>query len=250
MGVKNVAQCIYNIINLSYICNENYIKKLSTNSNPMELHRLVASPRYSSPVFDDLYKQTEPLRRKLAGQINPRLFGVSYDIILSWFDDKFMHSYYRYFEKYPEGSTNNLKGYVINSLQTFKLRVIRKAYQDSIYPNMIDIESEPLTNIIPDSNDMEEGELFLNLALTFLKKNLSENAYTVLQLETNPPPYIISRMEDPKKKIPIDLLMSYLNLEDCVANNKAIQELRREVKLGISQAREYFSSQQLSISIQ
>jgi hypothetical protein len=205
----------------------------------MELHRLQPF-NYESEVFNKIYKETEPLRKKLAGQINTRLFGVSYDIVLSWFDDKFLHAYSKYYEKHPDGSEGNLKGYIINSLQIFKLRVLRKAYQEGIYHDMVTIDDNPMINYLPDKNDLEEGEVFLERALGFLKSNLSDIAYSILQLELNPPPYIMVRMDDPKKKIPIPLMLEFLNIPESPENIRLIQLVRREIKNGIVKAKSHF----------
>ena len=92
----------------------------------MEIHRLKPMKEgYSVQLFNDLYKQTSKLRKKLASQIDYRRYGVTPDIIESWFDDKFIYVFNKHFDN---KDTDVLKGFIINSLQVFKYRVLRGAY--------------------------------------------------------------------------------------------------------------------------
>ena len=77
----------------------------------MELHRLTAmDSSYDKQLFNKIYKDTELLRKSLANQIDTRRFGVTSDIILSWFDDKFIFVFNKHFQnKTPEV----LKGFII-----------------------------------------------------------------------------------------------------------------------------------------
>ena len=83
----------------------------------MELHRLKPMESgYDSQLFNKLYKETTQLRKSLARQIDSRRFGVSDDVILSWFDDKFMFVFNKHFK---DKEVDVLRGFIINSLQTF-----------------------------------------------------------------------------------------------------------------------------------
>ncbi len=84
----------------------------------MEIHRLTPmKDGYSEVLFNKIYSETHNLRKSLANQIDPRRYGVSPDIILSWFDDKFIFVFNKHFsDKNPD----ILKGFIINSLKTFK----------------------------------------------------------------------------------------------------------------------------------
>ena len=93
----------------------------------MELHRLKPMEEgYPVELFNKLYKETKYLRKSLTRQIDARRFGVSPDIVESWFDDKFIFVFNKHFKDKNE---DVLKGFLINSLRTFKLRILRKAYQ-------------------------------------------------------------------------------------------------------------------------
>ena len=217
----------------------------------MEIHRLKPMKEgYDQKLFNRLYKETESLRKALSYQINPKRFGVTSDIIFSWFDDKFIWV----FSKYADSITpEQLKGRMINSLSTFKFRILRKAYsKQNIYANEIDIlrldnYDASIANIIPDKTEIDNHQLFLELALQYLKQNLCDDALLVLEIELNPPPFIMDKIENPKTKIPAKLIAEYLDLEPNKDSINFINDLRREIKYWIEEAKVYFSTKQFAI---
>jgi hypothetical protein len=192
---------------------------------------------YSVELFNKLYKETEQLRKSLAYNIDPRYYGVSKDIIVSWFDDKFIHVFNKHCDnKDPDV----LKGFIINSLQTFKYRILRKAYtkEADFYTSAIELEGENnLINYLPDKEDNTNGEIFFNLVLEFFKKELSDDAYLLLQLQLNPPPYLLNRIKKSNSNIPIKLILEFLGLEDINKNVKYIRELRKDILMATEKAK-------------
>lgn len=218
----------------------------------MEVHRLQPMKEgYSVELFNRLYKETTPLRKKLTSQIDPRYYGVSRDIIESWFDDKFIFVFNKYFEeKEPEV----LKGYIINALQTFKYRVLRKAYsrEGNFYGSNIRLEGESeLINIIPDTSTHTTEDVFYGLAMGFMEEKLSENAFILFQAQLTPPPYILSRIKSSNSRIPYHLLAEFLGIDlgDEISTEKYIKNLRREINKTIAEAKEYFSSSSFSFPL-
>ena len=206
----------------------------------MEIHRLTTmKTNYDESLFNTLYKETEALRNLLTYQIDHRRYGVTPDIIKSWFDDKFIFVFNKY---YGEITNDQLKGRIINALRTFKFRMLRKAYSKyNIHANEVRLEGEyNLVNIIPLENEISNHELFLELALKFLKTNLCDDAFLVLELDLNPPPYILQRMVSPKTKIPSRLIAEYLDLEPSQDSSLYINDLRSEINYWILEARDYF----------
>jgi len=204
----------------------------------MEIHRLTNMKEgYSVELFNKLYKETEQLRKSLAYNIDPRYYGVSKDIIVSWFDDKFIHVFNKHCDnKDPDV----LKGFIINSLQTFKYRILRKAYtkEADFYTSAIELEGENnLINYLPDKEDNTNGEIFFNLVLEFFKKELSDDAYLLLQLQLNPPPYLLNRIKKSNSNIPIKLILEFLGLEDINKNVKYIRELRKDILMATEKAK-------------
>lgn len=201
---------------------------------------------YDKNLFNDLYKKTEGLRKALAYQIDARRFGVDYQEILSWFDVKFIYAFNKYCDKMDP---DLLKGHVINALKMFKFRIMREAYskKNLKYQQAIDItEIEQFENII-STNPQTEDEgynLFLNIALSFMKKHLTDDAYLVLELQIHTPNYILSKLEDLETRksnsIPNELLADYLGLPNCNKVISYIGDLKREIKQTIELARDHF----------
>lgn len=207
----------------------------------MEIHRLKPMKEgYDQELFYKIYKETENLRNKLTYEIDSRRYGVTPDIIKSWFDDKFIFVFNKYHKTMDD---NRLKGFIINSLKTFKYRILRKAYsENNININQVYLEGEhSLINVIPDKSELSDNDLFLELALKFLKKNLSDEAFELMRVELNPPPYILTRMVNPKTKIPAKLLAEYLGMKDMPGDIKYVNNLRKEINSQIENAKEYFS---------
>ena len=208
----------------------------------MEIHRLIPMKvGYDELLFNKLYKETEALRNLLTYQIDHRRYGVTSDIIKSWFDDKFIFVFNKYYGEIEEGQ---LKGRIINALRTFKFRMLRKAYSKyNIYNNIVRLEGENrLINIIPLKTETTEHEIFLELALKYLKKNLCDDAFLVLELELNPPTYILNNLKSYKTKIPAKLIAEYLDLEPTRDSSLYITDLRSEINHCTEQAKEYFTN--------
>lgn len=205
----------------------------------MEIHRLSEMRKdYPVELFNKLYKETEQLRKSLVWQIDSRRYGVTSDIIQSWFDDKFIFVFNKHFDnKEPEV----LKGFIINSLITFKSRVLRKAYskEGEFYTNTIDLEgTSNLINYIPDKEDINTEGVFMGMAMEFMKKQLSDNAYMLLNLQLNPPPFILDKIKSSSSHIPTDLILDFFSLDNVSKNIKLIRNLRKEISLAIEKARQ------------
>lgn len=215
----------------------------------MEIHRLKPmKDGYPEELFNRLYKETTPLRKSLANQIDCRRYGVSRDIILSWFDDKFIFVFNKHFDnKDPD----ILKGFIINALKTFKYRILRKAYNGEglYYSSLVELEGESeLINIIPSTQEMLTEDVFLNFAKAFMEKKLSENAYLLLELQLSPPPYIIDRLKNSNSRIPNKLIAEYLGLNPDNNTERYIKNLKKEISKAIKSANEYFKENPLALS--
>lgn len=213
----------------------------------MEIHRLKPmKDGYSEELFNQIYKEVQPLKHKLISNIDHRRLGVSRDILESWFDDKIIYVFNKYFEDKPE----TLKGYVLSSLSMFKNRVLKKAYQADIHENLVELEGEKeLINIIPDENEKDEAELFLDLAHAFMEKALTENALLVYELQLNPPPYILKRLKNPNSRIPTSLLAEFLDLGESRDSLEYLNDLREEINMAIKQARQYYQESGIVLDI-
>ena len=212
----------------------------------MEIHRLKPMKKgYSKQLFEKLYKETKPLRKSLARQIDSRRYGVTNDIIESWFDDKFIFVFNKHFDNKDE---NVLKGFIINSLKMFKYRILRKAYnkEGEYYSSLVQLEGEnELINIIPDESLKTHEDVFYNLAIEYMKQKISDDAYLLLQIQLNPPPFILDKIKNYNSHIPNKLVSTYLGIElgSEDRNNKYIRKLKKEISKATKSAKEYFSEE-------
>lgn len=214
----------------------------------MELHRFKGMPEnYDRELFNSLYHQTEALRNSLVYQIDARRFGVTPDIIKSWFDDKFMFVFSKYFQ---DKEPDMLKGYLINSLKMFKFRVLRKAYQSDLmefYNNVIDLDDVTVNTII-EENVIDNKSLLMGIALDFFKENLSHEAYQILEIQISPPFYITAKLKNPHSRIPTALFLEYLEIPATNEALRRINHIRKQIDVAIGEAREFFSHVNLDLA--
>jgi hypothetical protein len=205
----------------------------------MEEHRLKTMPQYDEALFNELYAKTEGLRRKLAYEINPSRYGVDNQEIKSWFDVKFLYTFQKY---HDQKSPEMLKGYLINSLRVFKMRVLKVGYnQKNELHNTIDI-TELYDNSFPEPDNSKE--LFLGLALEFMSKKLTQEAFFLFKLQLDPPQYITSRTKN--NKVPPILWCKYLDLGTSSKNISFISSLLKEIQNATLEAKSYFAQKDLS----
>jgi len=214
----------------------------------MEEHRLKPMVKHDPKIFNELYERTELLKRKLASQIDHRRFGVDNSEIISWFDVKFIFIFNKYYSRFNK---DVLLGHLINGLKLFKCRILRSAYTFKYTQSIVSFEpyhyendtslSYQSLNYTSESFDYESYQK----ARDFMQGTLSREAYYLFLLELNPPPFIIKEMEamglNNRKKIPADILVKYFELGNSDDSYKYINNLRKEIKDGVSKARINFS---------
>lgn len=210
----------------------------------MELHRLTPMKPYDKGLFNELYKKTERLRYSLVYQIDDSRFGVTKDEVMSWMDDKFIFVFNKYQDQHPP---QVLLAHIINSLKTFKLKILRRSYQDnnSVNLNSVSIEDLKSFNVIEEDGDSNK-ELLLNLATSFMEKSLSREAWELLQIQLNPPIFISSKIPKESSKIPIPLILDFLGLDNSPKNYDYIQNLRDQISDAMAEARVYFKNYSLA----
>lgn len=180
---------------------------------------------YDQKVFKSIYENTDKLRRKLAWQIDCRRFGVDQNEILSWFDVKFLHTFNRYYGKMDN---DRLKAYIINSLQFFKQRILRFSYSKKAQVhNTSPIEDAPHQMMIVDY-EYAESKVLLGYALDFIKPRCTVDSFRVLQIELNPPLYILAHPKYSNTKIPSNLIADYLGWGD--DGVRRVNKARKEIK--------------------
>lgn len=208
----------------------------------MEENRLTPMPdNYDVKLFNRIYKETDGLRRKLAYGIDARRFGVDYKEILSWFDVKFIHAFNRYQNQH---NPDVLKGHIITSLQFFRNRILRFSYsQKAQIHNTIDLDQTFNCKEIEVGIGYDETQTLLSLAMSTLKTHLSREAYRVLQIEMDPPLYIIDKLSEKNntRKIPSNLIADYLGWGTETEGVRKVNLCRKEIKSSVDEVRQYFS---------
>ena len=226
----------------------------------MENHRLKAMPEnYDESLFNKIYQETANLRKALASQIDARRFGVDNEMILSYFDDKFIYVFSKY---YNQVNSNVLKGYIINSLKTFKLKLVKTLYLDKweFFNNLVtleiayyhnedgdEFEVDDLTEIADDSEYNLDHDFLLNLVDAYMQEHLSPDAYQVYKIQLNPPLYIIDRLTSSTQKIPNALLLEFLEIPATKEVVRQLQILKKEIEEAITSASLYFKNYSLNI---
>lgn len=202
----------------------------------MEEHRLkVLDEGYDKELFNKLYKNLTPLKKRLASQIDYKRFGLSYEDMLSWFDIKFIFV----FQKHQGFSEQKMQAFLIKAMQTYKYRILRVAYQERYANNPIELTDINQFRYLPEDSD---GKLeMLEMVNNFMKNNLSPQAYIVYLIDLNPPLYIRNCLEINGKKninnIPPSLICEYLDWGVSSNSINLVKQLRNEVKSAISKAR-------------
>lgn len=204
-----------------------------------ESHRLKALDECDPKLLMQLYNDTEGLRRKLASQIDASRFGYDYEEILSWFTVKFLYL----FEKYHQSKPTLLKGYVINGLCIYKQRLVKELYNEKVKitnsANYEDVEFaiSKKEDYLPPLDDSR-----LEYIKKFLKNTLSEDAYFLFELELDPPPYILKRLDKKRGKrfnsLPPELILDFIGFDPSDNGNlEYVSELRAEINKAFKKCR-------------
>lgn len=196
----------------------------------MEEHRLLPMQYgYNESLFNDLYKRVEPLKKKLASQINPHRFGVDYHEVCSWFDVKIIFVFNKHCNEFTD---QKLLAYIINSMKTYKHRLLITMYQKKYAANVIDFTDVNQFKYLQEE-PTDNSEL-LKKCINEIKSRLDEEAFLIFETELYPPPFITDRMRDQKKnpncRIPTDLIADYLGLDESSDSLNYVQKKRTEIQ--------------------
>lgn len=205
-----------------------------------ELHRLRTMDNYDEKLFEKLYKKLKPLVRKLSKNVDARRYNVSPDIIQSYFWDKFIYVFNKYQSEYEEP---RLLATLINSLTTFKNRLLRKAYgdQSEYYQSLVSLDElfDDSKEDIPDLDlHRETAKERLELVYNYMKANLSPDAYLIFDIQLDPPPFIKASLKSDNSKISIMMLLDFFDLPRTKSNANYISSLRNEIEVYKKKARE------------
>ena len=177
-----------------------------------ELHRLKPMKEgYDKKLFNKLYKVCKPIIRNLTRQIDYKRFNVTPDIIESYFWDKMIYVFNRY---YGEVDEEHLKADIIRSLTTFKNKLLRAAYGELAEINM------------DEQNAKSE---MLQMVYDYMNEHLSPDAQLVFEVLMTPPPYIKERIKD-GQRITNLLLVDFFDLPKNRNSVRFFTEIREDIQ--------------------
>lgn len=128
----------------------------SRGNNGSELHRLkTMQENYDQQMFLRLYKVCKPVIRNLTKQIDYKRYNLTPDIISSYFWDKMLYVFNKY---YSTCSEEHLKARILASLSTFKNKLLRSAYGEQAEYNQSLFKLDDLFDNDKELEDDSEEE--------------------------------------------------------------------------------------------
>lgn len=211
----------------------------SRGNNGSELHRLkTMQENYDQQMFLRLYKVCKPVIRNLTKQIDYKRYNLTPDIISSYFWDKMLYVFNKY---YGTCSEEHLKARILASLSTFKNKLLRSAYGEQAEYNQSLFKLDDLFDndkeLEDDSEEEKAKSEMLDMMYDYMKEHLSIDAYMVFEVLLTPPPYIKERIKD-SRRITNLLLVEFFDMPKTNSSVKYISELRSDIQYWEDRAKE------------
>lgn len=211
----------------------------SRGNNGSELHRLkTMQENYDQQMFLRLYKVCKPVIRNLTKQIDYKRYNLTPDIISSYFWDKVLYVFNKY---YGTCSEEHLKARILASLSTFKNKLLRSAYGEQAEYNQALFKLDDLFDndkeLEDDSEEEKAKSEMLDMMYNYMKEHLSMDAYMIFEVLLTPPPYIKERIKE-NGRITNGLLVEFFDMPKTNASVKYISELRSDIQYWEDRAKE------------
>lgn len=211
----------------------------SRGNNGSELHRLkTMQENYDQQMFLRLYKVCKPVIRNLTKQIDYKRYNLTPDIISSYFWDKMLYVFNKY---YGTCSEEHLKARILASLSTFKNKLLRSAYGEQAEYNQSLFKLDDLFDndkeLEDDSEEEKAKSEMLEMMYDYMKEHLSIDAYMIFEVLLTPPPYIKERIKD-SGRITNLLLAEFFDMPKTNSSVKYISELRSDIQYWEDRAKE------------
>ena len=212
-----------------------------TNHNGSELHRLKPMQEgYNVALFEKLYKISKPVIRRLSRQIDPQRFNVTTDIIESYFWDKMLFIFNKYYGTCTE---DHLRARILGGLSTFKNHLLHSAYTErALFNQSLHSFEDLYEDSNEDRNSDEEVDIpqstMMDIVNEYMMKNLYPDAQLIYEALYSPPPFI---REYPGYKdgnrITNKMLIEFFNLPKDNVSERYIRELREDVEYWVDRAK-------------
>lgn len=211
----------------------------SRGNNGSELHRLkTMQENYDQQMFLRLYKVCKPVIRNLTKQIDYKRYNLTPDIISSYFWDKMLYVFNKY---YGTCSEEHLKARILASLSTFKNKLLRSAYGEQAEYNQSLFKLDDLFDndkeLEDDSEEEKAKSEMLDMMYNYMKEHLSMDAYMIFEVLLTPPPYIKERIKE-NGRITNLLLVEFFDMPKTNSSVKYISELRSDIQYWEDRAKE------------
>ena len=211
----------------------------SRGNNGSELHRLkTMQENYDQQMFLRLYKVCKPVIRNLTKQIDYKRYNLTPDIISSYFWDKMLYVFNKY---YGTCSEEHLKARILASLSTFKNKLLRSAYGEQAEYNQALFKLDDLFDddkeLEDDSEEEKAKSEMLDMMYNYMKEHLSMDAYMIFEVLLTPPPYIKERIKE-NGRITNLLLVEFFDMPKTNSSVKYISELRSDIQYWEDRAKE------------
>lgn len=211
----------------------------SRGNNGSELHRLkTMQENYDQQMFLRLYKVCKPVIRNLTKQIDYKRYNLTPDIISSYFWDKMLYVFNKY---YGTCSEEHLKARILASLSTFKNKLLRSAYGEQAEYNQSLFKLDDLFDndkeLEDDSEEEKAKSEMLEMMYNYMKEHLSIDAYMIFEVLLTPPPYIKERIKE-NGRITNLLLAEFFDMPKTNSSVKYISELRSDIQYWEDRAKE------------
>lgn len=200
-----------------------------------ELHRIKPLENYDPEVFNKLYKLCRPVIRNLVKQIDCRRYNVSKDVISSYFWDKMLFLFNRYYEE-SEGNIEFLKAHILKGLNTYKYHLLQEAYSErsEYFQGLVSLDTMYENNnnreCIGDEDDGEERkEELLNKLYDYMSQHLSPDAMLIFECLMIPLDFFLVRTNQGASRITNQMFVEFFELPKTKSSMQYISELRQDV---------------------
>lgn len=210
------------------------------NHRGSEIHRLKEMPdNYNVQLFNHLYRICRPVIRNLVRQIDCRRFNLTPDIIHSYFVDKMLYVFSKY---YGTCSEEHLQAKILLSLSTYKNKLLRAAYGEEAEANLETQSLEDLFDnskeLLDDSEETLYKEECLQQIEEYMKQHLNDDAFMVFRVLMDPPEFIKEYPGNGQGNITAVSLVKFFELPSNRSSIRYITELRRDIDYWIEKAKE------------
>lgn len=198
-----------------------------------ELHRIKPLKDYDEKIFQKLYKLCKPVIRNIVKTIDCRRFNVSSDVMASYFWDKMLFVFNRYY-KQCNGDFEFLKAHILKGLNIYKYHLLHDAYTEraEYFQSLTSLDT--LFDNNKEDVEFEEDngykEELLQILYNYMRSHLSPDAMLVFECLMTPTEFLLEKTEDGKHRITNKMLVEFFNLPMNRYSIAYIGDLRRDVE--------------------